>query len=97
MARDPVCGVETDEKTTAYKSIYANNVYYFHSLACQEMFNKNPETYLKETGAQHHATHYGGYCGVQGCGPPARGTAWYLYLGLLAMLLSVLLLALLFA
>ena len=93
--KDPVCGMEVNEKTTAYKSIYANNVYYFCSATCQNEFNKNPEKYLQPNTAIHHASHYGGYCGSTGCGKPARGLAWYFYLGLLILLfLAVFLFAL---
>jgi len=95
MAKDPVCGMEVDEKTTAYKNIIGNKVYYFDSPACQSEFNKNPEKYMGETSATRHASHYGGYCGPTGCGPPARGSAWYLYIGLLILLISTLLLTLL--
>jgi len=92
MAKDPVCGMEVDEKTTAYKSIHANNVYYFCSTTCQREFDKNPEKYVQQSSASHHASHYGGYCGTSGCGAPARGLAWYFYIGFLFLLLLLLLL-----
>jgi len=92
MAKDPVCGMSVDEKTTAYESIHANSVYYFCSEACQTEFNKNPEKYLQQDIATHHASHYRGYCPTPGCGAPARGLAWYFYVGLLILLLLTLLL-----
>jgi len=92
MAKDPVCGMEVDKQVTTYKSIRANNVYYFCSTTCQTEFNKNPEKYLHESNATRHASHYGGYCGTSGCGAPARGLAWYFYVGLLLLLLLVLVL-----
>jgi len=91
-AKDPVCGMTVDEKTAKFKSIHANNVYYFCSTACQSEFNKDPEKYLKEDVATRHASHYGGYCQTPGCGAPARGVAWYFYIGLLFLLLLLLLL-----
>ena len=97
MAKDPVCGMDVDEKTAVYKSIQANNVYYFCSATCQNEFNKNPEKYLQGNAATHHASHYGGVCPIPGCGQPARGNVWYFYIGLIALLLSTLLLTLLFA
>jgi len=97
MAKDPVCGMDVDEKTAAYKSIQANNVYYFCSATCQNEFNKNPEKYLQGNAAAHHASHYGAVCPTPGCGAPARGNVWYFYIGLIALLLSTLLLTLLFA
>jgi len=90
MVKDTVCGMEVDEKTTAHKSIHDNNVYYFCSATCQSEFNKNPKKYLQQNSAGHHASHYGGYCGTSGCGTPARGLAWYFYVGLLIMLLLIL-------
>jgi len=94
MAKDPVCGMEVDEKAAAHKSIHENNVYYFCSAACQTEFNRNPEKYLQQSSANvtHHASHYGGYCGPSGCGAPARGVAWYFYIGLLFFLLLLLVL-----
>jgi len=92
MVKDPVCGIEVDEKTAEYKSIYANNVYYFSSSTCKAEFDKNPEKYLPKFSDTHHASHYGGYCGPSGCGAPARGVAWYFYIGLLFLILLLLLL-----
>lgn len=92
MARDPVCGMELDEKTAAYKSVHESRVYYFCSATCKNEFNKNPEKYAQGNSAIHHASHYGGYCPTPGCGAPARGPAWYFYIGLLLLLLLLLLL-----
>jgi len=91
MVKDPVCGMEVDEKTVRYKSLDTGNVYYFCSPSCQKEFNKDPEKYKRKGIEQHHAGHYGGYCGG-GCGAPARGAALYLYIGLLFLLLLLLLL-----
>jgi YHS domain-containing protein len=84
--------MEVDEKATAYKSIQANSVYYFCSNTCQNDFNRNPEKYVQENAGIRHASHYGGYCGASGCGSPAKGLAWYFYVGLLILLLTALLL-----
>jgi len=96
MVKDPVCGVEVDEKNAPYKTVYANNVYYFTSLECQKKFGENPEKYTKMA-APKHASHYGAYCPSPGCAKPTRGIAWYLYIGLVVLLLSTILLTLLFA
>jgi len=93
MVKDPVCGMEVDEKTTGYKSIQANKVYYFCSTTCKTEFNKNPEKYLQKNSEAPHADHYGGYCRTSGCSVPARGLAWYFYVGLLILLLLVLFLS----
>jgi len=92
MVKDPVCGMEVDEKTTAYKSIQAGNVYYFCSSSCQAEFIKVPEKYMVKGIEEHHASHYGGYCGTSGCGTPAKGLAWYLYIGLMFLLMLLFLL-----
>jgi len=92
MTKDPVCGMEVDEKTARYKSIEAGKVYYFCSPSCQTEFSKDPEKYMGKETRGHHASHHGGYCGVGGCGAPARGAAWYFYIGLLFLFLLLLLL-----
>jgi len=92
MVKDPVCGMEVEEKIAQYKSIHSNNVFYFCSATCQTKFDKSPEKYLQQQNEKRHASHYGGVCGTIGCGPPAKGLAWYFYMGLLFMLLLLLLL-----
>jgi len=92
MAKDPVCGMEVDEKTARYKSIEAGNVYYFCSSSCQAEFSNDPQKYTQKETNEHHASHHGSYCGPVGCGAPARGAAWYFYLGLLFLLLLLILL-----
>lgn len=59
MVKDPVCGMELDEKTAPYKSIMGNNVYYFCSASCQTEFSRNLGKYVKENNLEHHASHYG--------------------------------------
>lgn len=46
MAKDPVCGMEVDEKT-AVKTEYKGKTYYFCAPGCKFMFEKDPEKYLK--------------------------------------------------
>jgi len=92
MVKDSVCGVNVDERASVYKAIRNQRVYHFHSSACQAEFTKNPEEYMGEAAETRHATHYGGYCGVQGCGKPARGVAWYMYFALLFFVLLLVLL-----
>lgn len=96
MVKDPVCGIEVDEKTAPYKTVYAHNVYYFNTTECQRKFNEKPEKYAQLIGPKH-ASHYGAYCPSPGCAKPARGIAWYLYIGLIVLVLSAVLLTLLFA
>jgi len=46
--RDPVCGMEIDEFTTAGVSEYEGNYYYFCSLQCKEKFDAEPGRYVEE-------------------------------------------------
>lgn len=47
MAKDPVCGMNVDEKKAAATSIYQGETYYFCAKGCQAAFDKEPEKYLK--------------------------------------------------
>jgi len=91
MVKDPVCGVEVDEKTAQFKSLYSLNVYYFDSEACKAEFDRDPKKYVQKETNAHHASHYGGYCPTPGCNRPAKGAAWYFYVGLLFLILLLLL------
>jgi Cu+-exporting ATPase len=48
MAKDPVCGMEVDEKKAAGKSEYKGKTYYFCAPGCKIAFDENPEKYVKE-------------------------------------------------
>ena len=43
MAKDPVCGMQVDEKKPAATSIYHGTTYYFCAAACKAIFDKAPE------------------------------------------------------
>jgi YHS domain-containing protein len=47
MAKDPVCGMEVNEKTAKWKTNYAGKTYYFCSEGCKQMFEKNPKKFVK--------------------------------------------------
>ena len=47
MAKDPVCGMEVDEKKAAATSKYKGVTYYFCAPGCKRAFDSNPEKYLK--------------------------------------------------
>ena len=58
MAKDPVCGMEVDEKTAAGTSEYQGKTYYFCAPGCKVAFDKDPEKYLGEhAGHEHHGHH----------------------------------------
>jgi len=46
MVRDPVCGMDIDEKTAEFKSEYKGRVYYFCCRRCKDVFDRNPAKYV---------------------------------------------------
>jgi len=53
MTKDPVCGMQVDEKTAA-KSEYDGQTYYFCSNSCKSDFDSNPARYIRA--ASEHDT-----------------------------------------
>lgn len=47
MAKDPVCGMEVDEKIAEYKTQHMGKTYYFCASECKAAFEKNPQKYVK--------------------------------------------------
>ena len=48
MAKDPVCGMNVDEKKAAAKSEYQGQSYYFCSAGCKAAFDKEPQKYASK-------------------------------------------------
>ncbi|MBI2998062.1 MAG: YHS domain-containing protein [Deltaproteobacteria bacterium] len=48
MAKDPVCGMQVDEKKAAATANYQGQTYYFCAEACKRAFEKDPGKYLKK-------------------------------------------------
>lgn len=48
MARDPVCGMEVDEKRAKYKATHKGKTFYFCAPECKTAFEKDPNKYLTE-------------------------------------------------
>lgn len=48
MAKDPVCGMDVDEKKAAATSQHQGRTYYFCARACKRAFEKDPAKYLKK-------------------------------------------------
>ncbi|MFQ6068528.1 MAG: YHS domain-containing protein [Candidatus Bathyarchaeia archaeon] len=46
MAKDPVCGMEVDEKEAKWKSVYKGKTYYFCAPGCKTHFDENPEKFV---------------------------------------------------
>jgi Cu+-exporting ATPase len=49
MAKDPVCGMTVDEKSSQ-RSTYAGQTYLFCSPGCKTKFDKEPERYKASAG-----------------------------------------------
>jgi YHS domain-containing protein len=43
---DVVCGMEIDEKTAKYKSVYNDKTYYFCGPICKLEFDEKPLKYI---------------------------------------------------
>ncbi len=54
MAKDPVCGMEVDEKRAAATSTYKEKTYYFCAKGCKIAFDKEPEKYLNGESKHSH-------------------------------------------
>jgi YHS domain-containing protein len=55
MVRDPVCGMEIDEKKAAEKVHYQGRTFYFCSPGCRAAFERDPEKYVRtQEGGGHH-------------------------------------------
>jgi YHS domain-containing protein len=46
MAKDPVCGMEVDEKKAAATFAYQGKTYFFCASSCKATFVKAPEKYV---------------------------------------------------
>jgi len=46
MAKDPVCGMEVDEKKAAVKFQHQGKTYVFCAPSCKAKFEKAPEKYV---------------------------------------------------
>lgn len=49
MTRDPVCGMQVDEKQAKAKAEHQGQTYYFCSDQCKQRFEKNPQQFAKRT------------------------------------------------
>lgn len=50
MTKDPVCGMEVDEKKAAATAGYEGKTYYFCAAACKTTFQKEPTKYVAAAG-----------------------------------------------
>ena len=65
MVKDLVCGMEVNEKTAKWKTVYKGKTYYFCAPGCKKSFEEEPEVYLSDTGEDsgHSLGHDGCGCG----------------------------------
>ena len=47
--KDPVCGMQVDDKNAAARSEHEGETYYFCSEGCKKRFDENPEQYAGES------------------------------------------------
>ncbi len=47
MAKDPVCGMNVDEKKATMKSQHQGKTFYFCSIHCKTTFDQKPAQYAK--------------------------------------------------
>ncbi len=61
MAKDPVCGMDVEERTATNKSQYQGQTYYFCSPGCKQAFDREPARYASQArgqgGSAQHGTH----------------------------------------
>ena len=48
MAKDPICGMDVDEKTARFTSEYEGKTYYFGAPGCKRTFDQNPAQYAEQ-------------------------------------------------
>ena len=46
MAKDPVCGMEVDEKSARHTTEHEGRTYYFCAPGCKKAFESEPGKYL---------------------------------------------------
>jgi Cu+-exporting ATPase len=63
MTKDLVCGMDVDPQKAAAQSIYHGRTYYFCSIVCKGMFEREPEKYAIQANEEqqnqqdHHHNH----------------------------------------
>ncbi len=45
MEKDPVCGMEVEEKKAVTSLVYKDQTYFFCAQACKRAFERDPEKY----------------------------------------------------
>lgn len=63
--RDPVCGMDIDEKNAAGSSVYHGQTYYFCSTGCKAAFDADSARYVGQAGHGGHKSHGHGTHGTR--------------------------------
>jgi Cu+-exporting ATPase len=45
LAKDPICGMQVDEKKAKFRSEHGGQTFYFCSAQCKNTFDKDPHKY----------------------------------------------------
>lgn len=56
MAKDPICGMDVDEKKMPVITQHKGKTYYFCSPGCRDTFTKNPEKFAGAKAETHHGS-----------------------------------------
>jgi YHS domain-containing protein len=48
MIVDPVCEMKIAEDGAVASSLYRGEIYYFCSILCKQLFDRNPELYIQD-------------------------------------------------
>jgi YHS domain-containing protein len=62
MVKDPVCGMNVDEKTAKFKSEHMGKTYYFCNQSCKTTFDKNPMKFVSKQEDSGHSCDCGCCC-----------------------------------
>jgi len=57
MAKDPVCGMEVDEKKAAGSVEHMGKTFHFCSPGCKVAFEKEPHKYAQQSMGGHQGHH----------------------------------------
>ena len=57
MVKDPVCGMEVDERQAKETAEHQGKTYYFCAPGCRVAFEKDPDKYLGSQDGEHQHHH----------------------------------------
>jgi YHS domain-containing protein len=57
MAKDLVCGMEVNEETAEWTSVYRGKKYYFCGPGCKKSFDADPQKYIQSKTHAGHEDH----------------------------------------